>query len=161
MSINATILGQAIAFILFVWFCMHYIWPPLMAAIEDRQKEITDSLVFAENARKESEITKFNANTVLQDAKKDAQAIIEMANTRYSQILEKAIIEAEKERKKIVTQAITHMNIERQKIKEELCQHLALLTIEGAEKILKRSINDADHKNVINTLIAKLSKGIV
>ncbi|VFP85567.1 F0F1 ATP synthase subunit B [Candidatus Erwinia haradaeae] len=161
MNINATILGQAIAFIIFVWFCMHYIWPPLMTAIEDRQKEITDSLVFAKNARKESEITKSNANTILQEAKKDAQAIIEIANTRYSQILEKATIEAEKERKKIVTQAIARINIERQKVTEELYQHLALLTIEGAEKILERSINEDDHRNVINTLITKLSKGIV
>ncbi|VFP86956.1 F0F1 ATP synthase subunit B [Candidatus Erwinia haradaeae] len=161
MNINATIFGQAIAFILFVWFCMHYIWPPLMATIEDRQKEITDSLVFAENAKKESEVTKSSANAVLQEAKKDAQAIIEMANARYSQILEKAIIEAEKERKKIVTQAMARINIERQKVKEELCQHLALLTVEGAEKILERSINESDHENVINTLITKLSKGIV
>ncbi|VFP86580.1 ATP synthase subunit b [Candidatus Erwinia haradaeae] len=161
MSINATILGQAIAFILFVWFCMHYIWPPLIGAIEKRQRAITDNLVFAENTRKEIEIIRSNANNFLKEAKKDAQAIIEIANTRYSQILETATIEAEKERKKIVTQAIAHINIERQRATQELCAQLAILTVSGAEKILERSINESDHTNIINTLITKLSKGIV
>jgi F-type H+-transporting ATPase subunit b len=99
---NATILGQAIAFILFVWFCMKYVWPPLMAAIEKRQKEIADGLASAERAKKDLDLAQANATDQLKKAKAEAQVIIEQANKRRSQILDEAKAEAEQERTKIV-----------------------------------------------------------
>ncbi|VFP82780.1 F0F1 ATP synthase subunit B [Candidatus Erwinia haradaeae] len=161
MNINATILGQAVAFILFVWFCMRYVWPPLITAIEARQKEIDKNLSFAEQTKKDIENAEFAANNYLQEAKKDAQVIIEKANNRYSQILEEAKIAAEKERKRIVKQAITQIDNERQRAREDLCKQIALLTITGAEKIISRSINQTDHNDIINTLVTSLAKGIV
>lgn len=80
MNLNATILGQAIAFILFVWFCMKYVWPPLMAAIEKRQKEIADGLASAERAHKDLDLAKASATDQLKKAKAEAQVIIEQAN---------------------------------------------------------------------------------
>jgi F-type H+-transporting ATPase subunit b len=99
---NATILGQAIAFVLFVWFCMKYVWPPLMAAIEKRQKEIADGLASAERAKKDLDLAQANATDQLKKAKAEAQVIIEQANKRRSQILDEAKAEAEQERTKIV-----------------------------------------------------------
>lgn len=77
MNINATILGQAIAFILFVAFCMKYVWPPIMAAIEKRQKEIAEGLASAERAKKDLDLAQANATDQLKKAKEDAQVIIE------------------------------------------------------------------------------------
>jgi F-type H+-transporting ATPase subunit b len=99
---NATILGQAIAFVIFVWFCMKYVWPPLMAAIEKRQKEISDGLASAERAKKDLDLAQANATDQLKKAKAEAQVIIEQANKRRSQILDEAKAEAEQERTKIV-----------------------------------------------------------
>ncbi|MEX9246915.1 F0F1 ATP synthase subunit B, partial [Salmonella enterica] len=104
MNLNATILGQAIAFILFVWFCMKYVWPPLMAAIEKRQKEIADGLASAERAHKDLDLAKASATDQLKKAKAEAQVIIEQANKRRAQILDEAKTEAEQERTKIVAQ---------------------------------------------------------
>lgn len=84
MNMNATILGRAIAFILFVWFCMKYVWPPLMAAIEKRQKEIADGLASAERAKKDLDLAQANATDQLKKAKAEAQVIIEQANKRRS-----------------------------------------------------------------------------
>lgn len=70
MNMNATILGQAIAFILFVWFCMKYVWPPLMAAIEKRQKEIADGLASAERAKKDLDLAQANATDQLKKRKR-------------------------------------------------------------------------------------------
>ena len=102
MNLNATILGQAIAFVLFVLFCMKYVWPPLMAAIEKRQKEIADGLASAERAHKDLDLAKASATDQLKKAKAEAQVIIEQANKRRSQILDEAKAEAEQERTKIV-----------------------------------------------------------
>lgn len=90
MNLNATILGQAIAFVLFVLFCMKYVWPPLMAAIEKRQKEIADGLASAERAHKDLDLAKASATDQLKKAKAEAQVIIEQANKRRSQILDEA-----------------------------------------------------------------------
>ena len=90
MNLNATILGQAIAFVLFVLFCMKYVWPPLMVAIEKRQKEIADGLASAERAHKDLDLAKASATDQLKKAKAEAQVIIEQANKRRSQILDEA-----------------------------------------------------------------------
>lgn len=73
MNLNATILGRAIAFVLFVLFCMKYVWPPLMAAIEKRQKEIADGLASAERAHKDLDLAKASATDQLKKAKAEAR----------------------------------------------------------------------------------------
>ncbi|MGP1954572.1 MAG: F0F1 ATP synthase subunit B, partial [Arsenophonus sp. NC-QC1-MAG3] len=94
MNFNATILGQVIAFVLFVLFCMKYIWPPIMATIENRQKEIADSLSSAEQAKKNLYLAKADATERLRKAKTEAQIIIERANKQRIQMIEKAKVEA-------------------------------------------------------------------
>ena len=90
MNMNATLLGQAITFVLFVWFCMKFIWPPVINAIEKRQKEIADGLASAETAKKDLELAKANTSDIMQQAKVEANAIIEQANKRKAIILEEA-----------------------------------------------------------------------
>lgn len=84
MNINATLLGQAISFMLFVWFCMKLVWPPLIAAIEERQKKIADGLAASDRAAKDLELVQAKMAEQLKDAKVQAAAIIEQANKRKS-----------------------------------------------------------------------------
>ncbi|GHL61966.1 ATP synthase subunit b [Escherichia coli] len=125
MNLNATILGQAIAFVLFVLFCMKYVWPPLMAAIEKRQKEIADGLASAERAHKDLDLAKASATDQLKKAKAEAQVIIEQANKRRSQILDEAKAEAEQERTKIVAGG-AESEAERKRAREELRKQVAI-----------------------------------
>lgn len=134
MNLNATILGQAIAFVLFVLFCMKYVWPPLMAAIEKRQKEIADGLASAERAHKDLDLAKASATDQLKKAKAEAQVIIEQANKRRSQILDEAKAEAEQERTKIVAQAQAEIEAERKRAREELRKQVAILAVAGARR---------------------------
>ena len=90
MSINATLLGQAISFLLFVWFCMKFVWPPLMNAIEERQKKIADGLADAGRAAKDLELAQVKATEQLKDAKATANEIIQQANKRKAQNVEAA-----------------------------------------------------------------------
>ena len=154
MNLNATILGQAIAFVLFVLFCMKYVWPPLMAAIEKRQKEIADGLASAERAHKDLDLAKASATDQLKKAKAEAQVIIEQANKRRSQILDEAKAEAEQERTKIVAQA--EIEAERKRAREELRKQVAILAVAGAEKIIERSVDEAANSDIVDKLVAEL-----
>ncbi|MBT0718627.1 F0F1 ATP synthase subunit B [Rosenbergiella epipactidis] len=156
MNINATILGQAIAFILFVAFCMKYVWPPIMAAIDKRQKEVADSLSSAEQAKKDLDIAQANATDQLKKAKEDAQVIIEQANKRRTQILEDAKAEADAERTMIVAQAQAEIDAERKRAREELRKQVALLAVAGAEKIIERSVDEAANSDIVDKLVAEL-----
>ena len=156
MNLNATILGQAIAFVLFVLFCMKYVWPPLIAAIEKRQQEIADGLASAERAKKDLDLAQANVTDQLNTAKAEAQVIIEQANKRKSQILDEAKAEAEQERSRIVAQAKAEIEAERQRAREELRKQVGLLAIAGAEKIIGRSVDEAANSDIVDKLVAEL-----
>ena len=156
MNLNATILGQAIAFVLFVLFCMKYVWPPLIAAIEKRQKEIADGLSSAERAKKDLDLAQANATDQLKQAKVEAQVIIEQANKRRAQIIDEAKTEAEQERTKIVEQAQAEIDAERSRVREELRKQVALLALAGAEKIIERSVDEAANSDIVDKLVAEL-----
>lgn len=156
MNINATLLGQAIAFALFVWFCMKYVWPPLMKAIEDRQKVIADGLSAAERAEKDLALAKANASDRMKEAKRSATEVIEQANKRKALIIEEAREEAEVERSKILVQAHAEIDAERVRARHELRNQVAALAIAGAEKILERSIDKDAHKDILDNITAKL-----
>lgn len=156
MNINATLFGQAIAFALFVWFCMKFVWPPLIAAIEERQKKISDGLTQAERAGKDLDLAQAKAVEKLKEAKAQAAEIVEQANKRRTQIVEEAKIEAESERQKIVAQGEAEVESERSRAREELRQQVSALAIAGAEKIIKRSIDKEANSDIIDKLVAEL-----
>ena len=156
MSINATLLGQAISFALFVWFCMKFVWPPLMNAIEERQKKIADGLADAGRAAKDLELAQAKATEQLKDAKATANEIIEQANKRKAQIVEEAKAEADAERAKIVAQGKAEIENERNRVKDDLRKQVAALAIIAAEKILERSIDPATHSDIVNKVVAEI-----
>ncbi|CAQ80747.1 F0F1 ATP synthase subunit B [Aliivibrio salmonicida] len=156
MNMNATLLGQAIAFALFVWFCMKYVWPPIMEAIEERQKKIADGLSAAERAAKDLDLAQANASDQLKEAKRAATEIIEQANKRKGQILDEAREEALTERQNILTQGEAELETERNRARDELRKQVATLAVIGAEKILERSINLEAQKDILDNITAKL-----
>ena len=156
MDINMTILGQTLAFILFVLFCMKFVWPPLMAAIEKRQKEIADGLSSAERAKKDLDLAQNKAMEQIKEAKQQAAEIIEQANKRRAQIIDEANQDAMGEREKILKQAQAEIEAERNRAKEELRKHVALLAVAGAEKILGRQIDKAANSDLVDKLVAEL-----
>ena len=156
MDINMTILGQTLAFVLFVLFCMKFVWPPLMAAIEKRQKEIADGLSSAERAKKDLDLAQNKAMEQIKEAKQQAAEIIEQANKRRAQIIDEANQDAMGEREKILKQAQAEIEAERNRAKEELRKHVALLAVAGGEKSLERQIDKAANSDLVDKLVAEL-----
>ncbi|MBC8673722.1 F0F1 ATP synthase subunit B [Aeromonas hydrophila] len=154
MNINATLLGQAIAFFIFVVFCMKYVWPPLMA-YRSPSKAIADGLS-SERAKKDLDLAKANATDQLKEAKLQAAEIIEQANKRKAQIIDEAAAGAHSEREKILAQGRAEIEAERHRAKEELRKQVAALAIAGAEKILARQIDQAANSDIVDKLVAEL-----
>jgi len=156
VNLNATVLGQAISFFLFVWFCMKYIWPPIITVIEKRQKDISDSLDYV---KKERENLKFDQEKIKKEIKDQKEELLMLINQTKQQrniILEEAKINAEKERKKIMLQAHSEILLEYVKIRKELRQQVGQLAIIIAEKIIQRSVKKSDNNDIINELITRL-----
>ncbi|MCT8625063.1 F0F1 ATP synthase subunit B [Glaesserella parasuis] len=156
MNLNATLIGQLIAFALFVWFCMKFVWPPLIKAIETRQANIADALASAENAKQEQADTKVLVEQKLAKAREEAQHIIDLATKRRNEILESAHAEAEAEKAKIIEQGYAEVENERRRVQEELRQKVAALAVAGAEKIVGRSVDAAANNDIIDKLVAEL-----
>lgn len=156
MNINATLLGEAIAFAFFVWFTMKYVWPPLNAAIEERQKKIADGLADAERAEKDLKLAQQKAGEYLKEAKAQASEIIEQAKKREGQMIDEAADKATAEREKILAQGQAEIEAERNRAKEELRKQVAVLAVAGAEKIIERSIDPAAHADILDKLVEEL-----
>lgn len=156
MNINATLIGQTIAFIIFVWFCVKYVWPPIIKAIEERQGQIANALASAEAARKEQADNKVLAEQEISKAKVQAQEILDAANKRRNEVLDEVKAEAEELKAKIIAQGYAEVEAERKRVQEELRVKVASLAVAGAEKIVGRSIDEAANNDIINKLVAEL-----
>ena len=156
MNINATLIGELFAFVVFVIFCMKFVWPPIMGAIETRQATIADGLAASDRAAKNLELAQEKATAQLREAKAQAASIIEAAKKRETQIVEEAAGKAEAEKTKILAAGHTEIETERNQAKEELRHQVAVLAVAGAEKILERSIDAAAHSDILDKLVAEL-----
>ncbi len=156
MDINATIIGQTIAFIFFVWFCMKFVWPPLMAAIEERQNKIAEGLAASERGVHDLELAKEKAAQILKDAKGQSAELIEQAKKRHAEIVDSAKDDARKEAEKLLTGARAEIDQEFNRAREELRARVAGLAVAGASKILERDIDEAANNDLFDKLIERL-----
>lgn len=151
-----TLIGQTIAMFVFVWFCMKYIWPPIMAAIETRQREIADGLAAAERGRSDLENAKAEADKIVSAARDQARGIIDQANTRASDIVEEAKSTGEAEKRRTVESAQAEIEVERNRARDELREQVARIAIAGAEQILAREIDASAHRDLLDKLAAEI-----
>jgi len=156
VNLNATLLGELIAFAVFVLFCMKFVWPPLMGAIEARQQKIAEGLAASDRAERDLALTQDKVKEQLRDAKSQAADIIEQAKKREAKMLDEAVLKASQEREKILAQAQAEIEAERIRAREELRKQVAALAVAGAERILQRSIDEAAHSDILEKLVAEL-----
>lgn len=156
MNINVTLIGQTIAFALFVWFCMKYIWPPIMNALEARKKEIADGLAAAEKGRKAEDHGKEKATEIIKDAKSQAQEILGNAEKRRNEIIEEAKADAKAEGERLISSAKAEIQQEINRAREELRGQVATLVVSGAGRILQKEVDAKAHGKLIDDLVAQL-----
>ena len=156
MNINATIIGQTIAMIFFVWFCMKFIWPMLMNLIVERQTFIADGLAAAEKGARSLEVAAVEKDKLLDDARGQAREIIDQANQRANSIVEEARNTADQEGERILVAARAEVEQEANRAREELRSQVAAIAVAGAEKIIAREINAPMHRDLLDKLAAEI-----
>ena len=156
MDINMTLVGQLIAFVVFVIFCMKYVWPPIIGAIEERQAIIADGLAASDRAAKDLELAQEKAKSQLKEAKSQAASIVDAAKKHEAKIVAEAAGKAEVEKEKILASGHSEIETERNRAREELRKQVAILAVAGAEKVLERSIDGAAHSDILDKLVAEL-----
>lgn len=156
MDFNATLIGQTVAMVLFVWFCMKYVWPLITGAIEQRQAEIANGLAAAEQGQNSLASAKTEVDKILSAARDQARGIVDQANTRANSIVEQAKLEGETERKRQLESARAEIEVELNRAREELRGQVAQIAIAGAEKVLGREIDANAHRDLLGKLASEL-----
>ena len=156
MNITFTLIAQAVVFIAFIWFTKIFVWPPLLRAIEARQKQIADGLAAADQGRRSLEVSSKQAEQVIQEARARATEIIVQAEKRDAQMIEaaKAAAKAEGDREKAAAKAEIAQEVTR--AREQLRNQVASLAVAGAEKILRREVDAKAHSDLLETIKRQL-----
>ncbi len=151
-----TLLGQTIAMIVFVWFCMKLIWPPIINAIEERQTQIADGLAAAERGQQSLDKAKLEADEIVDDARKQATTILDQAHARANEIVAEGKADGTKERERQVAAAVAEVEQEANRAREELRGQVSAIAVASAEKILQREIDKKSHEDILSKLAAEL-----
>jgi len=156
VDINLTLIGQSIAMLVFVWFCMKFIWPPLLAAIEDRQQQIEDGLAAADRGQEKLVQAAAEADELVVDARRQATTILDQANARANEIVADGKADGVKERERQLVAATAEIEQEANRAREELRGQVSAVALAGAEKILSREIDAKTHQDILGKLAQEL-----
>jgi F-type H+-transporting ATPase subunit b len=156
MNMNMTLLGQMISFGIFVWFCVKYVWPPIIKALEDRETRIADGLAAGERGKHDLELAEKRATELLREGKDKAQDFINQAHKRADEIVEAAKQTAREEAERIKQSAGAEIEQNRNRARDELRGQVARLALVGAEQILMREVDEKAHRDVLDKLAANL-----
>jgi F-type H+-transporting ATPase subunit b len=156
MNINLTLFAQLISFAVFVWFTMKYVWPPLAKAMEERKAKIADGLAAAERGQHEQELAEKRAAEYLHEAKQQAAEIKANAEKQAVQIVEDAKGKAQEEGARQLAAAQAEIEQETNKARETLRGKVAELAMAGAEKILRKEIDAAAHKDIVEAVARQI-----
>jgi len=156
VNINLTLFGQTIAFAIFVWFCMKFVWPPITAAMAERQKKIAEGLDAAGRAQRDLSLAQEKATNTLRETRDQAAQILDKANKNANQIIEEAKQQARAEGERLVVAAKAEIEQEVNRAKEQLRAEVAVLAIKGAEQILQSEVDSKVHSELVEKLASQL-----
>ena len=156
MNFNFTLIGQLLAFILFVWFCMRYVWPPMLQILEEREKEVADGLEAASRGRRELEEANTQREAIVEEAKKEAADLVGQAGQRANQMVEDAKSQAQEEADRIKASAKSDLEQAAKKAREEIRSEVSALVVAGAEKVLRSEIDQEKNAEIIEEISKEL-----
>ena len=156
MNLTFTMIAEAAVFIAFILFSVKFVWPPLLRAVEARQKTIADGLAEAERGRSSLADAQKQTEKLLAEARSRAQEIIAVAEKSASQRVEESKAQAKTEGERLVAAAHAQIQQEVQSAKQQLREQVAQLAVSGAEKILRREVDAKAHADMLSQLKAQL-----
>ncbi|MFO7306827.1 MAG: F0F1 ATP synthase subunit B [Gammaproteobacteria bacterium] len=159
MNLNATLFVQTLVFLILGWVTMKFIWPPLIAAIENRQRKIAEGLAAAEKGEKSLAEARAAANEIVKEARIQATKIIEQANRRSNELVEEARGAALAEGQRLISEARQEVALEASRARQQLSKEVAALVVAGASKLLAREIDEKAHADILEQLALEIERG--
>jgi F-type H+-transporting ATPase subunit b len=156
VDINLTLIGQTIAMIVFVWFCMKFIWPPILNALEERQKQIEEGLAAADKSQEKLAEAEAEADKIVAEARQQATGILDQAHARANEIVAEGKDAGVKERERQLAAARAEIEQETNKAREELRGQVSAIAVASAEKILRREIDSKAHEEILGKLAQEI-----
>ena len=156
MNITSTLIIQIIVFGILIWFTMKFVWPPVMAALDERAKKVAEGLSAADKAKAELSNANKRVEQQLAAARDDAAKRLADAERLAQQMIEEAKGKASEEGAKIIAQARAEAEQESVKAREALRSQVAALAVKGAEQILRKEVNAGVHSDLLNRLKTEL-----
>lgn len=156
MNINASLFVQMVVFFLGAWVTMKYIWPPLINAIEERQKKIADGLAAANKGEKALAVATEQGKAIEAEARDRATMLVNDGEKRAQAVIDAAKAQAQVEADRIIEAAKAEAAQEMQRAREQLRGEVAALAVAGAEQILAREVDKTVHAQLLEQLKAKL-----
>ena len=156
MDINLTLIGQTLAMIVFVWFCMKFIWPPILNALEERQQKIEEGLAAADRSQEKLVEAQALADEIVAEARHQATGILNQAHARANEIVADGKDAGVKERERQLAAAKAEIEQEANKAREELRGQVSAIAIASVEKILHREIDSKAHEDILGKLAQEL-----
>ena len=154
---NLTLVIQGLAFFAVAWLVMKFGWPPIIAAIEERQQKIAEGLAAADRSQKDLAQAQDKVNEALREARTKANEIIEQAHQRANQIIDAAKNDAIAEASRQKALADAEIAAAANRAREDLRRQVSTLAVAGAEKLLRREIDPNAHKALLDELASELA----
>ena len=156
MNINLTLFGQTVTFIVFVWFCMKFVWPPIINALTERRQRIADGLAEAEKGMQSRAVAEQDAAKVLEAAKGQATEVLAQAQRRADEIVEESKRNARVEGERLLAGARAEIDQEVNRAREALRKEVVAIALRGAEQLLGREVDQSAHNDLLDDLAAQL-----
>lgn len=157
MNINATLIVEMLTFLLFVWFVMAVVWPPLIRALEKRRAQIAEGIASAEQGRQALDLAKKEGDKLVAQAREQAAAILRQAEERAQSVIDQSVSEGKREADLIVAQAYQQLDVQMKAAKRELYNEIAGLALKAAGQVVMEELDDEKHHKVVNTLVKSWS----
>lgn len=157
MNINATLIVEMLTFLLFVWFVMAVVWPPLIQALEKRRAQIAEGIASADQGRQSLDLAKKNGEELVAQAREQAAAILRQAEDRAQSVIDQAVSEGKRQAELIVLQAHQELDVQMKAAKRELYNEIAGLALKAAGQVVMEDLDDEKHHKMVNTLVKSWS----
>ncbi len=156
MNLNFSLFVQCLVFITLALFTMKFVWPPLIKVIDERRKQIAEGLAAAEQGNLEQAKAQLNAKEILMDAKQKAAEVLAAAQKRSAEVIEQSKLDSKAEGEKQLKLAMDQIILEQNKAKEQLRSQIVSISVSGAQRIMKKEINEQTHNKLLDDLIAQI-----
>ena len=156
MNINLTLVVQMIVFATLILITMKWIWPPILSAMDERQRKIAQGLAAAEEGEKELAQARDKADAIIREARERANQIIDHAQHRASELIDHAKGAASEEGTRILAAAQQQIELDTTHAKESLRREVAGIAVGAASKLLGREIDARAHADLLEQLATQI-----